>query len=117
MTKFSIIPEPVSFDIRSSSPVFTLTDAVTFEGSEQTENALSDLVSYLGRVFDLMPVSGGKEKIRMNISPCEPYEGYRILIQPDRIVLTGNSETGLFYAVQSLKQLFFQGDGNLPKRK
>lgn len=115
MTKFSIIPEPVSFDIRSSSPVFTLTDAVTFEGSEQTENALSDLVSYLGKVFDLMPVGGGKEKIRMNISPCEPYEGYRILIQPDRIVLTGNSETGLFYAVQSLKQLFFQGDGNLPE--
>ena len=113
--KLSIIPEPVSFDIRSNSPVFILTDGVVFEGNDETENSLSDLVSFLGRVFDFMPTGGGKEKIRMELLPCEPAEGYRILVQPDRIVLTGNSEAGLFYAVQSLKQLLFQSDGNLPE--
>lgn len=113
--KLSIIPEPVSFNIRSENIAFVLTDSVCFEGSAETENALSDLVSFLGKVFDFMPVGGGKEKIRLEISPCEPEEGYRITIQADRILLTGNSPAGLFYAVQSLKQLLFQSDGNLPE--
>lgn len=112
--KLSVIPEPVSFDIKGCDTAFVLTDGVVFEGNEKTENALSDLVAFLGKVFDFMPTGGGREKIRMEISPCEPDEGYRITVQNDRIVLTGNSEKGLFYAVQTLKQLLFSADGNLP---
>ncbi|MBQ7005766.1 MAG: beta-N-acetylhexosaminidase [Clostridia bacterium] len=115
MIKLSIIPEPVSFKIKGDCPAFILTDGVLFEGDETTENALSDLVAFLDRVFGFISTGTGKEKIRLEISDCEPREGYSLKIEKDRILLKGNGESGLFYAVQTLKQLIFQSEGSLPE--
>lgn len=115
MIKLSVIPEPVSFKIKSSKPVFALGDDVIFEGNEESENSLSDLTEFLLRIFGYIPTGYGKGKIRLEILPAEPSEGYSIKIENDRVVLTGNSKSGLFYAVQTLKQLLFQSEGILPE--
>lgn len=117
MKAYSVIPEPVSFRIFSDSPVFTLTDALTLEGTDRAEGCFQELLSFIKDVFCVEVLSCGKEKIRMEISGEGASEGYSLKVERDRIILTGNDEKGLFYAVQTLKQLLFQSEGSLPEMK
>lgn len=115
MRSFTVIPEPVSFKVNGDSPVFNLTDTVGFEGACATENALDELTAFLREVFCFEGIGIGKEKIRLEISGEGKSEGYSLRVERDRVTLTGNDEKGLFYAVQTLKQLLFQGQGSLPE--
>lgn len=114
MKGFSVIPEPVSFRILSREPVFLLNDSLCFEGGDETEHCREELLAFIREVLYLEPVSLGREKIRMEITGTGRAEGYSIKTERDRIILKGNDAAGLFYAVQTLKQLLFQGQGSLP---
>jgi len=113
MNRYTVIPEPVSFKVLGDLPVFTLTDALCFEGEPETEGCLKDLLFFLSEVFDFESLGVGKEKIRLEIDGKGREEGYSLKVEADRIILKGNDEKGLFYAVQTLKQLLFQGQGSL----
>ena len=115
MKRLSVIPEPREFNILGEGRAFTLTDNVTFECCEGGENSLNELLSFLKEIFSIEPVGMGKEKIRMEIDAEIPEEGYFLKVERDRVILKGGSEKGLFYAVQSLKQLLFGGEGELPE--
>lgn len=115
MKGFTVIPEPVSFRILGEAPAFILNDAFCFEGADETENCREELLSFIRDVFFIEPLSFGKEKIRMEISGDGVSEGYSIRVEKDRIIITGNDEKGLFYGVQTLKQLLFQSEGRLPE--
>ena len=115
MKSFTVIPEPVAFNLIGIEPAFTLSDSLCFEGTEKAENSLSELMSFLKEVFYLEPLGLGREKIRMEISDEGDSEGYFLKVEKDRVLLRGNGEKGLFYAVQTLKQLLFQGEGILPE--
>jgi len=115
MNRYTVIPEPVSFKVLGDLPVFTLTDALCFEGEPETEGCLKDLLFFLSEVFDFESLGVGKEKIRLEIDGKGREEGYSLKVEADRIILKGNDEKGLFYAVQTLKQLLFQGELTLPE--
>ncbi len=114
MKKFSVIPEPREFRLLGEEAVFTLTDSLTFECCEGSENSLDELLSFLRSAFSIEPVGMGRGKIRMEIDAEIEEEGYFLKAEVDRILLRGGSEKGLFYAVQTLKQLLFSGEGELP---
>lgn len=113
MEKLTVIPEPVSFEIYGELPVFTLDDTLCFEGSDETEACRNELLAFIREVFYLEPLSPGRGKIRLEISREGQSEGYSLTVDRDRILLRGNDEKGLFYAVQTLKQLLFQSEGRL----
>lgn len=113
----TVIPEPVFFEVKGDFPVFTLTDYLSFEGAPETEGCLNELLCFLRDVFQYESLGVGKEKIRLEIKNKGKAEGYEINVEADRIALTGNDEKGLFYAVQTLKQLLFQGCGSLCEMK
>ncbi len=115
MNRYSVIPEPVYFEVLGDSPVFVLNDGLVFEGTDEAEGCRQDLLSFIKEVFYLEVFSYGKEKIRMEITGEGVSEGYCVRVERDRVVLTGSDEKGLFYAVQTLKQLLFQGQGSLPE--
>lgn len=113
MKSFSVIPRPREFSLLGEETVFTLTDNLVFECCEGSENSLKELTDFLRDVFSLEPVGMGKEKIRMEIDPLIEAEGYFLKAERDRVILRSGSEKGLFYAVQTLKQLLFCGEGSL----
>ena len=115
MRKISVIPEPVFFEVLGDTSVFTLNDSLYFEGTDETEGCRDELLSFIRDIFCFEPLSAGKEKIRMEITGEGASEGYSLKVEKDRILLTGNDEKGLFYAVQTLKQLLFQSEGSLPE--
>lgn len=49
--------------------------------------------------------------INLRLAPTRFHEGYRLLVQPDRVELTAGGDPGLFYAVQTLLQLIEQTEG------
>lgn len=117
MKNYTIIPQPVYFEIKGDVPVFRMDGDVCFEGKDETENSINELRTFLKDFFDLEPSGMGRTKIRMEIEEQENEEGYSIVTEKDRVVLKGHSERGLFYAVQTLKQLLFCGEGDLPELK
>ncbi len=112
--KLSVIPEPVSFEIHTRESVFFFNDSVTFEAEDGAEKSFDNLLSFLQEVFFFQPLGMGRGKIRLEISGEGESEGYFIRVEQDRAVLRGNDEKGLFYAVQTFKQLLFSGEGELP---
>lgn len=115
MKRYSVIPEPVSFEVLGSSTVFELTDALTLEGADEAELCRQELLEFIKDAFYIEALSYGKEKIRMEITGEGVSEGYSLKVERDRVLLKGNDEKGLFYAVQTLKQLLFQSQGSLPE--
>lgn len=115
MKRYSVIPEPVSFEVLGSSTVFELTDALTLEGADEAELCRKELLAFIKDAFYIEAFSYGKEKIRMEITGEGVSEGYSLKVERDRVLLKGNDEKGLFYAVQTLKQLLFQSQGSLPE--
>ena len=115
MKRYYVIPEPVSFEVLGDRDVFVLTDGLTFEGADEAEGCRQELVSFIKEIFYFEVLSCGKEKIRMEITGEGVSEGYSLKVEKDRVLLKGNGEKGLFYAVQTLKQLLFQGKGSLPE--
>lgn len=112
--KFTVIPEPEKLELYGSETAFSLGEDVTFEGSDETQRSLDNLLSFFGEVFFFQPLGTGRQKIRLEISDEGESEGYTLKVEKDRILLVGNDEKGLFYAVQTLKQLLFCGEGQLP---
>lgn len=110
---YSVIPEPCSFNITDEAIVFDLSDGIIFEGNDETEKCIENLRAFIEEVFFLQPFPMARTKIRLEISGKGESEGYFIRTERDRVVLSGNDEKGLFYAVQTLKQLLFCGEGKL----
>ena len=115
MKKFTVIPEPVSLIVKGDAPAFVLTDALSFEGTEESRQSIDELLTFLKEGFYIEPLGIAKEKIRFEILGQGRPEGYEISVEKDRIILRGNDGKGLFYAVQTLKQLLLQSSGSLPE--
>lgn len=112
----TIIPEPCFFEIKDSQTAFDILEGFAFEGDgdERTEKFIQDLVAFFGEVFEVMPDELTRNKISLFVSGKGDAEGYSLRVEKNRISLVGNDEAGLFYALQSLRQLFFGGEGKLP---
>lgn len=113
--KYTVIPEPRSFEIKGEEVVFEFCDTVSFEGTQETQASLDNLCEFLVEAFSFQPLGMGRGKIRLEISGQGESEGYKLKVERDRVILSGNDKNGLFYAVQTLKQLLICSDGRLPE--
>ena len=110
---YSVIPQPTFINIKNDTKAFRVSSFIKIVGEESTLVARDELMLFLNNALDVYPV-GGEHEIHFLLTPGEAKKGsYRIKALKNRIMLEANSEEGLFYAVQTLKQLLFQADGYL----
>ncbi len=113
--KYSVIPEPVFFEIQSEEIGFTLTRLCEIEASSGTQKAEAELRCFLEEYFEAEVLGTGKETVRLSITDTgSEKEGYDITVENNTVNVTGSDADGLFYGVQSLKQLLLQGEMKLP---
>lgn len=113
--KYSVIPEPVRMTVGDSG-VFNLTNLCETEYDEGSEKAFDSLTKFLSDQFSLNLIGMGREKIILKIDDSiKEDEGYTLKVSQDTAVICGKDEAGVFYGVQSLKQLLFQGELTLPE--
>lgn len=86
---------------------YAIPAALILSAGHGAERAADLLAGYLGR--DWTGADAGESRgIRLELSPAAQREGpesYLLEIRPDRVTLTAPSESGLFYGVQTLRQL------------
>ncbi len=110
----SIIPKPVSATLTGNT--FTLTNKTTIAIDSPAEE-LQALGRYLAEIlkpatgFDL-PLSTGKESSRSGVISLRlandkelGAEGYDLNVTDDQVTLSANAPAGLFYGIQTLRQL------------
>ncbi|MDB4285771.1 beta-N-acetylhexosaminidase [bacterium] len=105
---YQIIPKPEK--VMMSKGRFLVgpnTNIICVPGLAQEAEYLSDLFS---TVSEIPVVIDATERIENNItlkldSTIEHGEGYRLSVQYDAVVISGKTAAGVFYGIQSLRQL------------
>lgn len=113
--KYSIIPEPSEMKV-CGEKVFTLTRLCDIEAMPECEKAVNSLKKFLSDAFSLEIFGTGRETVRLEIdNSIKKEESYVLTVKEDIVKIVGSDEAGVFYGVQSLKQLLFQGELSLPE--
>lgn len=109
---FNIIPQPASIKTEENKTAFSL-----FDGAKITDNVfIGDFISFvkntLGKSICKSDVDA---EILLDIDEGVNHdEGYRILCADGKVKVTAKNDTGIFYALQTLKQMLLQSGGKLP---
>lgn len=112
---FSIIPQPASMRC-GDAPVFRLTRLCNLHADEGSALAKAELLRFFEGTLELELLGTGKEHLTLQTDPAvSEAEGYRLTVEQNRVTITGHDAAGVFYGVQTLKQLLLQGEGALPE--
>lgn len=112
----SVVPQPRRFCVSDSGSVFRLTELCNLRAAPEAADAETDLCAFLAKVFEIDPLLGsGREYIYLSVDRSLPErEGYRLTVEENKVTVTGADESGVFWGVQTLKQLLLQGSLELP---
>lgn len=113
--RIHIIPEPESIRV-SDRTVFTLTRLCEFLSQKGTEKASGELTEFFSDKFGFELLGTGKETISIAIDESlTASESYTLDITENLIEIKGADESGVFYAAETLKQIFHQCGEKLPE--
>lgn len=113
--KLCIIPQPQEF-LCEHENVFKLTRLCEFQVAQGCENAFEDFCSFCEEAFHFEFLGTGKESISLSFdSNLKKSESYTLDVTENSIVIKGADKAGVFYGIQSLKQLFLQTGEALPE--
>ncbi|MUP39187.1 beta-N-acetylhexosaminidase [Labilibaculum euxinus] len=103
-----IIPRPEKVEIKKGT--YKLTAKTVVISNEPTQKEANYLSEILEKAYGIKPEVRAKgEGIKLVIDPLLKNElgeeGYRLLVQSKSITIEGGTNTGVFYGIQSLRQL------------
>lgn len=110
-TRFDIIPKPVQLESGQGAFKFTSNLTIAISSGE-----LTDLAEYLNQMLHTatwrkVPITQTKPDtsfIYLHLNPSENFEhheAYHLLVTKAGVVITGKTTTGIFYGIQTLRQL------------
>jgi hexosaminidase len=109
-----IIPQPVRVQVGGAPFVLTSSTAVHI-GPGLTPSAAARFRQYVRTVGRLALSDNSKAAggiyLWLDSQAVTHPEGYRLVVAPGRITVTGHDEAGVFYGLQSLSQLLPAGTG------
>ena len=108
--ELGLVPQPAHLELKAGDWTLKPTARIVAGGAAAREaNKLADALSVpLGRRISVVsgPVKAGDIEMTLDASDTQlGTEGYRLSITPDRVLLRGVSEAGLFYAGVTFRQL------------
>ena len=110
---YPIIPKPQKITV-GDSPVFTLTKFCEIEGAKGFPRAVSSLKKFLAESFSLELLGTGREKISLALcDEIDGDEGYTLSVRENEVIIRGRTEAGVFYGIQTLKQMLMYGELSL----
>lgn len=102
----SVIPRPVEVKEASNAKSFNLMDfAVSIDAGKDVANEKDVLKTALENVGVIMSKEGKSLPITLKIDSTLPKEGYALNISEKGIRIAGGSPSGVFYGVQTFKQM------------
>lgn len=112
---FNIIPQPVSILINRDKKGFTLHAGTTISPYEFCEDFICFARNVFNKKVRVHEDTGEEKSIILKIdNSIQNDEGYTLKCENRRVFINAKTEAGLFYGLQTLKQLLLQSDGKIP---
>lgn len=100
--EYQIIPKPVLLETLNGQ--FLLDASTKISGTVELVNEGEYLAGLVGLKYDISDSEGGDIILKLDES-IEEEEGYTLAVSYDKIVVAGKTSTGVFYGIQTLRQL------------
>lgn len=113
---YTIIPEPAYTDIEAEGDyVVTAKTRIVVQDDawNPAERFAEDMMSYFNLKKPMRTSKHGKG-IKLRIDRFVPEEGYEMTISEDGVLIIGGSEAGIYYGLQTLRQIVITNDGKVP---
>lgn len=112
---FNIIPQPVSIIINRDKKGFTLHAGTTISPYDFCEDFICFARNVLNKKVRIHEDTGEEKSIILKIdNSIQNDEGYTLKCENRRVLICAKTEAGLFYGLQTLKQLLLQSEGKIP---
>lgn len=112
---FNIIPQPVSITVSREKNGFTLSSGATITPYDFTDEFICFVGKTLNKEVRKHDGTGEENSIILRLDEKMPHEeGYTLKCESNRVYITAKTEAGLFYGLQTLKQMLLQTDGKIP---
>lgn len=112
---FNIIPQPVSILINRDKKGFTLHAGTIISPYDFSEDLISFARKNFNKKVRIHEDTGEERSIILKIDDSiEHNEGYTLKCENRRVYINAKTETGLFYGLQTLKQMLLQTEGKIP---
>ena len=111
---FNIIPQPNEIIIKSGRTGFFLTEETTIT---KVPLIIDEFRDFVKKTFDIRLHREEKNEnciILTYSDEIEDDEGYRIVCEDSVIEIIAKTDCGIFYGLQTLKQMLLQGFGKIP---
>jgi hexosaminidase len=110
-----IIPEPKSMTIHRDKGSFPFSAETALVNSALPQAAVDDFQSFLKQNFhfELTKTEGATRLSLVRSEEGDP-ESYRMAVSEQEITVSSAGEVGLFYALQTLKQILLSGGFSIP---
>ena len=112
-----IIPEPSYMEFEDGADVFSLTQNTKIVVYDEAWNAAAVFAEDIQKHFNLKrPLRLAKRGngIKVRTDKFVPAEGYEMTINAKEVIITGGSEAGIFYGLQTLRQMAVEFNGQIP---
>lgn len=112
---FNIIPQPVSILINRDKKGFTLHAGTIISPYDFSEDLIQFARKNFNKKVRIHEDTGEERSIILKLDDSiEHDEGYTLKCENRRVYINAKTETGLFYGLQTLKQMLLQTGGKLP---
>ncbi len=112
---FNIIPQPVNILTNSDRKGFTLHSGTIISPYPFTEDFIKFVRHHFKKKVRMHEDTGEERSIILKIDESiEHDEGYTIKCADRRVFINAKTEAGLFYGLQTLRQMLVQKEGKLP---
>lgn len=98
-----VVPTPESFQRKPGT--FAWSDAILVNYTKELEKEANYLSDYMQSHFNKeikLEEGTGSGQVQLTLNPAGKAEGYRLVVNPERINVVGNDPAGAFYGIQSL---------------
>ena len=113
-----IIPQPQKVEEFGHLSPFRLSSLCALQTDNASEPAAQDLLRFLEKIFEITPMGGSGLCIRLAVKQnADLPESYTLTVSETEVCITGADKAGVFWGVQTLKQLLFQCGEELPQLK
>lgn len=112
---FNLLPQPCKIVIKNNETVFTLNKETVMNSDEGFTH---EFKSFIRSAFRISISQGESKENCILLSLTEDIsdeEGYRIVCDHSAVSLTARNNCGLYYGLQTLKQMLLQSGGKLPQ--
>lgn len=114
--EINIVPQPEYIDMEAEGS-YIVTEKTRIVVNDEAWTAATTFAEEMMKHFDMekpMRMSERGKGIKIRTDRFVPAEGYEMTISEDGIVIIGGTEAGIYYGLQTLRQLIVAHNGEVP---